>query len=79
MRFRNSPWRDKLHLHCRVVKWIPQLVAAVILAEGIGGLLSSLTSNLLVPLLARAIEVDPRSPSPLGKGELNVARCSTRF
>jgi hypothetical protein len=53
-------------------KWIGQLVAAVILAEGIWGLLASLTSNLLVPLLARVMEVDPRSPLSLGKGELNV-------
>jgi hypothetical protein len=53
-------------------KWIGQLVAAVILAEGIWGLLASLTSNLLVPLLARAMEADSRSPSSLGKGELNV-------
>jgi hypothetical protein len=53
-------------------KWIGQLVAAVILAEGVWGLLASLTSNLLVPLLARVMEVDPRSPLYLGKGELNV-------
>jgi hypothetical protein len=53
-------------------KWIGQLVAAVILAEGIWGLLASLTSNLLVPLLARVMGVDSRSPSSLGKGELNV-------
>ncbi len=53
-------------------KWIGQLVAAVILAEGIWGFLASLTSNLLVPLLARGMEVDPQSPLYLGKGELNV-------
>jgi hypothetical protein len=53
-------------------KWIGQLVAAVILAEGIWGLLVSLTSNLLVPLLARGMEVDPQSPLYLGKGEFNV-------
>jgi hypothetical protein len=53
-------------------KWIGQLVAAVILAEGIWGLLASFTSNFLVPLLARVMEVDSRSPSSLGKGELNV-------
>jgi hypothetical protein len=53
-------------------KWIGQLVAAVILAEGLWGLLASLTSNLLVPLLARVMEEDPRSPLSLGKGELNV-------
>jgi len=53
-------------------KWVGQLVAAVILAEGIWGLLASLTSNLLVPLLARVMDGDPRSPSYLGKGEVNV-------
>ena len=53
-------------------KWIGQLVAAAILAEGIWGFLASLTSNLLVPLLARVMEVDPQSPLYLGKGELNV-------
>lgn len=53
-------------------KWIGQLVAAVILAEGIWGLLASVTNNLLVPLLARVMEGDPQSPLYLGKGELNV-------
>jgi hypothetical protein len=53
-------------------KWIGQLVAAVILAQGIWGFLASLTSNLLVPLLARVIEADPQSQLYLGKGELNV-------
>ena len=52
-------------------KWIAQLVAAVILAEGIWGFMTSLTSNFLVPLLARAMEVDPQSPLYLGKGEFN--------
>jgi hypothetical protein len=53
-------------------KWIGQLVAAVILAEGIWGLLASLTSNLLVPLLARVMIGDPQSPLYLGRGEVNV-------
>jgi hypothetical protein len=53
-------------------RWTGQLVAAVILAEGTWGLLASLTSNLLVPLLARVMEADPRSPLYLGKGEVNV-------
>lgn len=53
-------------------KWIGQLVAALILAEGIWGFLASLTSNLLVPLLARVMQVDPQSPLYLGKGEVNV-------
>ena len=53
-------------------KWIGQLVAAVILAEGIWRFLASLTNNLLMPLLARVMEVDPQSPLYLGKGELNI-------
>jgi len=48
------------------------VVAAVILGAGIWGLLASITNNLLVPLLARVMEVDPQSPLYLGKGELNI-------
>jgi hypothetical protein len=43
-------------------KWIGRLVAAVILAEGVWGFLASLTNNLLVPLMARVLEIDPQSP-----------------
>jgi hypothetical protein len=53
-------------------KWIGQVLAAVILAEGIWGFLASLTNNLLVPLLARVMDGDPQSPLYLGKGELNI-------
>ncbi len=60
-------------------KWAAQLVAAVILAEGIWGLLASLTSNLLVPLLARVMDGDSQSPSYLGKGELNVPALFNSF
>jgi hypothetical protein len=49
-----------------------QLVAAVILAEGIWGFLASVANNLVVPLLARTMEADPQSPLYLGKGELNI-------
>jgi hypothetical protein len=52
-------------------KWIGQLVAAVILAEGIWGFLVSVTNNLLVPLLSREMGADPQSPLYLGKGEFN--------
>lgn len=58
---------------------VAQLVAAVILAEGVWGLLSSLTSNLLVPLLARVMNGDPGSPTYLGKGEVNVAALFNSF
>jgi hypothetical protein len=60
-------------------KWIGQLVAAVILAEGIWGFLASLTSNLLVPLLARVMEIDPQSPLYLGKGEVHVPALFNSF
>jgi len=60
-------------------KWIGELVAAVILAEGIWGLLTSLTSNVLVPMLARVMDGDPQSPSYLGKGELNVPALLNSF
>lgn len=60
-------------------EWVGQLVAAVVLAEGIWGLLASLTSNLVVPLLARVLDGDPQSPSYLGKGELNVPALFNSF
>jgi hypothetical protein len=60
-------------------KWIGQLVAAVILAEGIWGFLASLTSNALVPLLARVIGGDPQSPLYLGRGELSVPALFNSF
>jgi hypothetical protein len=60
-------------------KWIGQLVAAVILAEGIWGFLVSLTSNLFVPLLAKGMEIDPQSPLYLGKGEAHVPALFNSF
>ena len=60
-------------------KWIGQLVAAVILAEGIWGFLASLTTNLLVPLMARVIEADPQSPLYLGKSEVHVPALFNSF
>jgi hypothetical protein len=60
-------------------KWMGQLVAAVILAEGIWGFLASLTSNVLVPLFARVMDGDPQSPSYLGKGELNIPALFNSF
>ena len=54
-------------------------MAAVILAEGIWGFVTSLTSNLLVPLLARVMKIDPQSPLYLGKGELNVPALFNSF
>jgi len=44
-------------------------MVAVILAEGIWGLLVSLTRDLIVPFLARQMSADPQSPLYLGKGD----------
>jgi hypothetical protein len=60
-------------------KWIGQLVAAVILAEGIWGFRGSLTTNLLLPLMARVMEIDPQSPLYLGKGEVHVPALFNSF
>lgn len=53
-------------------KWLGLAVAAVILAEGIWGILVSLTRSLLLPLLARVLGGDPHSPLYLGTGDINV-------
>jgi hypothetical protein len=53
-------------------KWIGRVVIAVILAEGIWGLIVSITNNLLLPLLARIMGGDVQSPLYLGKGDFNV-------
>ncbi|HXZ32190.1 MAG TPA: hypothetical protein VEH30_07905 [Terriglobales bacterium] len=53
-------------------KWLGLAVAAVILAEGVWGILVSLTRSLLLPLLARALGGDPHSPLYLGPGDINV-------
>ncbi|MGA7293043.1 MAG: hypothetical protein WBW53_21950 [Terriglobales bacterium] len=60
-------------------RWVGELVGAVILAEGIWGLLASVTSNVLVPLLGRVMGGDLRSPSYLGKGELNIPALFNSF
>jgi len=66
-------WTSAIEAPSNSGKWIAQLVASVILAEGIWGFLVSLTNNLLVPLLAGEMQADPQSPWYLGKGELDVA------
>ncbi len=53
-------------------KWIGLLLAAVILGEGIWGLIVSLTNNLILPLLARTMGADAQSPLYLGKGDFNA-------
>src|SRR6202140_248520 len=53
-------------------RWIGRLLIAVILGEGIWGLIVSLTHNLLLPLLAKTMGGDVQSPLYLGKGDVNV-------
>jgi large-conductance mechanosensitive channel len=52
--------------------WIGRLLIAVILGEGIWGLIVSLTRNLILPLLAKTMGGDVQSPLYLGKGDVNV-------
>jgi hypothetical protein len=58
-------------------KWVGRVVVAVILGEGIWGLLVSLTNNLAVPALTRIMGADPQSPLYLGKGDFNFAALFT--
>src|ERR1700733_4915702 len=53
-------------------RWIGRLLIAVILGEGIWGLIGSLTHNLILPLLAKTMGGDVQSPLYLGKGNVNV-------
>jgi hypothetical protein len=48
--------------------WMIRVLIAVLLAEGIWGLIVSLTRDLLVPFLAQQLGADPQSPLYLGKG-----------
>jgi hypothetical protein len=53
-------------------RWIGRVVIAVILAEGIWGIIVSFTNNVILPLLARTMGGDVQSPLYLGKGDFNV-------
>ncbi len=53
-------------------RWMGRLLIAVILGEGIWGLIVSLTNNLILPFLARIMGTDARSPLSLGNGQFNV-------
>jgi hypothetical protein len=55
-----------------VGKWIGRVLIAVILGEGLWGLIVSLTNNLILPLLARVMVADAQSPLYLGKGDINA-------
>jgi len=53
-------------------KWIGRIVIAVLLGEAIWGFLVSITNNLALPAMARAMGGDSQSPMYLGKGDFNV-------
>lgn len=53
-------------------RWIGRLLIAVILGEGIWGLIVSVTNNLILPYMARTMGTDSRSPLSLGNGQFNV-------
>jgi hypothetical protein len=58
-------------------KWVGRVVVAVILGEGIWGLLVSITNNLALPALTRIMGADPQSPLYLGKSDFNFAALFT--
>jgi len=60
-------------------KWIGRFLIAVILGEAIWGFLVSLTNNLVLPAMSRAIGADPQSPLYLGKGDFNIPPLFTSF
>jgi len=51
--------------------WIGRFLIAVVLGEAIWGFLVSVTNNLALPAMARAMS-DPQSPLSLGKGDFNI-------
>src|ERR1700740_1160272 len=53
-------------------QWIGRILIGVVLGEAIWGLLVSITNNLALPAMARAMGGDPTSPLYLGKGDFNV-------
>jgi hypothetical protein len=53
-------------------QWIGRVLIAVILGEGIWGLIVSVTNNLILPSMARIMGTDARSPLSLGNGQFNV-------
>ncbi len=52
--------------------WIGRFVIAVVLGEAIWGFLVSITNNLALPAMARAMGGDTQSPLSLGKGDFNI-------
>jgi hypothetical protein len=53
-------------------KWVGLLLIAVLVGEGVWGLIVSVTNNLVLPFLSRTMGADPQSPLYLGKGDFNI-------
>ena|SRR5215472_872526 len=53
-------------------RWVLRIALALLLGLAIWGLVESLTSHLIVPLIARVMGNDPNSPLYLGKEEIDV-------
>ena len=53
-------------------RWIGRVLIAVILGEGIWGIIVSTTNNLILPFMARIMGTDGRSPLSLGNGQFNI-------
>jgi hypothetical protein len=53
-------------------RWIGRILLAVVLGEGIWGLLVSLTRDVIVPALSRVMGGDPQSPLYLGDGAFRI-------
>jgi len=53
--------------------WMIRVLMAVLLAEGVWGLIVSLTRDLLAPFLAQQLGASPQSPLYLGKGVYDFA------
>lgn len=53
-------------------RWIVRIVLALVLGQAIWALVVSLTTHLLLPLIARVMGGDPASPLYLGKGDIDV-------
>jgi len=53
-------------------KWIARLVIAIVLGAAIWNFLVAITEYLVLPAMARLLEVDPQSPLYLGKGDFGA-------
>jgi len=64
---RSSPIAQPAPTH-----WMLRVLVAVLLAEGLWGLIVAFTRGVLLPFLAAVMPADPQSPLYLGKGNLDL-------